>query len=68
MKKIELYVCEHCGTQYADKEACKTCESTHTPPKEIVSGKYLAYKNDHTGYPIVVRLMMADGKIVEYKR
>lgn len=68
MKKIELFVCEHCGTQYATKEQCKLCESIHCPPKEIKSCRYIPYKSDKTGYPITVQIEMSDGRTVTYKR
>lgn len=29
MKKQELWVCEHCGTQYKDKLKAKECEEKH---------------------------------------
>lgn len=67
MKKIELFVCDHCGTQYDTQEQCKLCESTHCPPKEIKLCRYMPYKSAKR-YPIMVQIEMSDGKMVTYKR
>ena len=68
MKTVRHYVCETCGTVYADKAKAKECEKGHKAPERIVGTRYLALGNDRTGYPLTVRVRMADGKTVAYKR
>lgn len=68
LKKIELFVCEHCGTQYVSEEECRMCESVHHLPKKIVSCEYDAYKYGGSGYPSRVQIEMSDGTMVVYKR
>ena len=61
MKSIQLYVCEHCGTKYKDKNECKKCESNHRAALEIHDMRFHACK-DSDNYPDKVELKMADGK------
>ncbi len=68
MKKLELYVCEVCGTQYNDKTKCKMCEKSHYMRFVITGQRYLPYTVDKTGMPITIDLTDADGKVYRYKR
>ena len=44
MKSLQLYVCEHCGTQYKDKNECKKCEDNHKIAMEIHDMRFHACK------------------------
>lgn len=68
MKKIELYACEVCGTQYAERQRCKECEGSHKKPLEIVGANYLSLGQNGKGYPHKIRVKMSDGQLVEYRR
>ena len=68
MKKVELYLCEMCGTQYNDKVKCEECEKSHKKPIEIFESKYLPYAVNHKGYPQSLEVKMSDGKIITYRR
>ncbi|MBP3772441.1 MAG: hypothetical protein J6I53_07110 [Treponema sp.] len=67
MKKVELYVCEVCGTQYKEKIKCSECEKSHVLPTQIIGWKYMP-KTFNGGYPIRITVRMADGKDITYKR
>lgn len=67
MKKLELYVCEVCGTQYKEKVECQNCEKSHIRPVQITGEKYMA-KNCNGEYPVHITVRMADGKSITYKR
>lgn len=67
MKKIDLYVCEICGTQYKEKEKCQECEKNHIRPVQIIDEKYMP-KNCNGEYPIYIVVKMEDGKTIMYKR
>lgn len=44
MKELKQYVCEKCGTVYADKNACQECEKQHATPVKIVGSKHYSKK------------------------
>lgn len=67
MKKIDLYQCEICGTQYKEKWKCQDCEKSHIKPVQITGTKYMP-KNCNGEYPIHITVKMADGKSITYKR
>lgn len=67
MKKIELFVCEICGTQYSSKLACESCEKSHKIPVKIVRQRYVDPKN-HGGYPVSVTIEFNNGEQLVYKR
>ena len=67
MKKIDLYVCEVCGTQYKEKVKCQNCEKSHVRPVQITGEKYTA-KDCNGAYPVHITVTMADGKSITYKR
>ena len=68
MKRVDLYICEVCGTEYADKAQCKRCEKGHKEPKEITGIHHKPLTKDATGYPESIDVQMSDGKTVEYKK
>lgn len=72
MKKIELYKCEVCGTQYNDKEACKMCEQGHVTQDRflhrITKVRYLPITQDNSGLPITITIIGTDGCHYTYKR
>lgn len=68
MIKQELYICEHCRTQYKEKRACADCEKSHIQPIRIDDCKFVSIKNDKSGYPISVTIMMENGLTREYRR
>ena len=67
MKKIDLYQCEICGTQYKEKLKCQECEKSHVRPVQIIGEKYMQ-KSCSGEYPVHITVRMADGKTVMYKR
>ena len=68
MKTVQHYVCETCGTVYADKAKAKECEKGRKAPERIVGTRRLALGNDRTGYPQTLEVLMADGKTATCKR
>ena len=68
MKKINLYVCECCGTQYKELKKCKECEDGHVKPVKIVGDKFVCIKNNKAGYPTEVYVQMEDGVSLTYRR
>lgn len=67
MKKLELYVCEKCGTQYTSKAQCEQCEKGHKTGLTITDARYLPYTRDETGMPVAIDVT-ACGKVYRYKR
>lgn len=70
MKKIELFECELCNAQYNLEADAKKCEAWHVLPKEIVGSQAIAMRvgNEGDKYPKTINVMMADGRILTYKR
>lgn len=68
MKEVKQYICESCGTQYADKSKATECEKNHKSVVNILYERFLPKKNDASGYPISITVKMMDGKEVVYKR
>lgn len=68
MKKVEHYVCEVCGTEYAEKLKCTKCEKNHKKPVSITAARFLPFTTDASGYPLTVNVVMEDGKTITYKR
>ena len=68
MKKVEHYVCDICGMEYADKGKCRQCEKGHKNPEEIVKVHHAPIVSDRTGYPDTIDILMSDKKTVRYKR
>ena len=68
MKKLELFQCEVCGTQYKNREDCQKCEKQHQKELYIAKSRYLPFTQDKSGMPISVTIMGPDGKYYIYKR
>ena len=68
MKTVQHYICETCGTEYADKEQAQRCEKNHKKIDRIVESRYLSYSQDQTGLPQTITVQMSDGKKATYKR
>ena len=41
MKKIDLFRCDVCGTQFSEKQLCEKCEQRHVKELQIVKSRYL---------------------------
>ena len=67
MKEVKQYICEICGTVYAEKESCKACETNHRHPTIISRAHYLAYGNLKSGYPLKLEIGFSDGSMKTYK-
>lgn len=61
MKENKLYECEHCHTNYADKEKAIECEKNHKHIMGILDIKYLAFKSDKSGLPNKIAIEFEDG-------
>ena len=68
MKEVKHYICETCGTEYAEKDLAQRCEKNHKSIKEIVGVRYLSYSQDQTGFPQTITIRMNDGREATYKR
>lgn len=68
MKQITLYVCKHCGYQYANKLDAQNCEKNHKVPVSIKKANYTSIGVDKTGYPSKVNIVFSDGSELYYKR
>lgn len=68
MKKIELYVCEKCETQYKYAASAAMCEENHKPPVSISKARYISYGSDKTGYPTSITVKFDDDKELIYRR
>ena len=68
MKKIELYQCEVCGTQYKEKGKAEMCEKSHKIPRKIAGKRYVPMDLNQAGYPISISVLFEDGETITYKR
>lgn len=68
MKKIDLYQCDICGTQFSEKELCEKCERGHVKDIQIVKSRYIPITQDKSGMPTTITLMGPDGRHYTYKR
>ena len=68
MKERTLFECELCHTQYAAKIDAQCCESNHKKSIHVSGERFLSEKQDKSGYPIEVTLLMDDGEKIKYKR
>ena len=68
MKTVQHYICETCGTVYADKKKAQECEKGHHAPERIVRTRYAAFSSDATGYPQSIEVLMSNGKTATYRR
>ena len=67
MKKLELYVCEICNTQYNEKNKAIECEKSHKIPTGCVGSRYRAMKSNYQGYPDRIKVTFNDGSVIEYE-
>lgn len=71
MKKVEHYICDVCGTEYAEMAKCEKCEKLHRHPVKITKARYIPFTQDATGFPVTIEVEFKDGKstrTVTYKR
>lgn len=68
MKERKLYMCEICGTEYAERFAAEQCEKNHKKAKKIRNCRYLSRKQNETGIPVAVEVEMSDGSVFWFKR
>lgn len=68
MKEKVLYECELCHTQYAAKIDAQCCENNHKRVISVDAERFLSEKQDATGYPISVTLVMSNGVKIKYSR
>lgn len=68
MKKIELYACEVCGTQYKEKLKCQQCEKSHKKPVVIVKEMYEPVEKGRNNYPSRLHVKMSDENVIVYVR
>ena len=68
MKEKTLFECELCHTQYVAKIDAQSCENNHKKVVSVVAERFLPIKQDNSGYPIDVTLVMEDGSSIKYKR
>ena len=69
MKKVELYQCEVCGTQYKHKGECEECEKKHVRYTRITGAKYNAQNvGSNDGLPVKVTIQFENGKSADYRR
>lgn len=68
MKKLELFQCEVCLTQFKSKEECVRCEKGHQKEFHIVKARYLPYTQDASGMPVAITFSGSDGRHYTYKR
>ena len=74
MKTVQHYICEICGTMYANEKTAKDCEAYHIKPKNVINKA-----NDHKDwipitqsassfykYPKRIKVEMQDGSIQKY--
>ena len=68
MKRLELFQCEVCGTQFGSRKDCENCEKRHQRELHIVKTRYLPYTQDGSGMPTTITLVGRDGRHYTYKR
>lgn len=68
MREENLYVCDFCGVKYKDKEECFKCEKTHKAPCSITNASFIPYKDDASGYPQRIEVLMHNGERKWYYR
>lgn len=68
MKKLELYQCEICGTQYNDKRKAVDCEKSHLVDIKITNMVFKPISMEASGFPIKIEITAANGKKAVYRR
>lgn len=69
MKILKQYICEICGTIYANEQMAERCEATHIRPKSV-DDMWFYYKPitmNNTGVPYKIVLKDNNGKEHAYK-
>ena len=62
MRKVEHFICEICGTEYAERQKALVCERSHKTDLAIKSARYLSYGQAKTGLPCSIEVEYMDGK------
>ena len=70
MKKIELFQCEICGTQFKEKTDCVKCEKNHENWEglRIANARFLPFTQDASGMPISFTIIGKNGNTYKYQR
>lgn len=74
MKKVEHYICDICGTEYADEKMAADCEAYHVRPHKIHKSfdkrdwiPFKAANESEAGkYPKRINVEMQDGSVWTY--
>ena len=64
MKKLELYQCEFCNTQFNDQEEARECEKSHVRIVSVIPKKYRVREE----YPDRVIVSFENGEELSYIR
>jgi len=69
MKKKELFTCEYCNTDYADKERAQQCEKNHKNEIEDLICIFKPYKSVEDGAPVKIRIKFKNmNQYIEFHR
>lgn len=68
MKKLELYQCEICGTQYNEKAKAVNCENSHLVDIKITNMVFIPISMDASGFPIKIEITAPNGEKAVYRR
>ena len=68
MKRIELFQCEICGTQYEVKGKAEECEKSHIRPLNFEKCWYAPKNMVESGYPVTIDVQFKDGITIRYRR
>lgn len=70
MKQKTLYTCEHCNTDYAEKEQAMKCEKNHKMLETAtIVGTYKSIGSVDDGCPTKIKVQFkGTNKWIEYKR
>ena len=63
MKTAEIYICEICGAEFNDKDACLDCENGHSQPESIYE---LHYENSYK-YPTNIDIKFPNDRVITYR-
>lgn len=73
MRKVEHYICDICGTEYADASTAEKCEKYHVKPKKVDRniGKnawtpVTQRSSDFYKYPKQIKVIMDDDTVCIY--
>ena len=68
MKRIELFQCEICSTQYKFKREAEECEKSHIRPLNFEKCRYAPMNMVERGYPETIDVQFQDGSTIRYRR